>query len=109
MGGAPKFAESQTVPCVDYAGFAKSLGLRSMTLDDPADIGEAWEQALSADRPTVLDVHVDPDVPPIPPHASLDQMVSTVKALVAGDEDRYGVVKEGLKIKSRELLHHSGV
>jgi pyruvate dehydrogenase (quinone) len=107
MGGAPKFAESQTLPDVDYAAFAASLGLASRTVTDPADLGAAWDEALSADRPTVLDVHTDPNIPPIPPHATFTQAKATAEALIKGDEDRWGVVKEGIKTKAQELLPHS--
>lgn len=66
MEGSPKFAESQTLPDVDYARFARGLDLRGDNIEDPAQIASAWDRALSADRPTVLDVRCDPDVPPIP-------------------------------------------
>ncbi|MGN6332162.1 MAG: thiamine pyrophosphate-dependent enzyme, partial [Motilibacteraceae bacterium] len=100
----PKFAESQTLPDVDYAAFAASLGLQAITVDDPAQLEDAWRRALSADRPTVLDVHVDPNVPPVPPHATLTEMRATARSLMHGDEDRWGVVKEGVKTKVAELL-----
>ena len=35
MEGAPKFAESQTLPDVDYAAFAASLGLQGIYVDKP--------------------------------------------------------------------------
>jgi pyruvate dehydrogenase (quinone) len=104
MGAAPKFAESQTLPNVDYAAFAAGLGLYSLAVDDPGEVGSAWERALASDRPTVLDFHVDPNVPPIPPHTTFDQAISTAEALVKGDEDRWAVIKQGLKTKARELL-----
>lgn len=106
MAGAPKFAESQTLPDVDYAGFAASLGLGSATLTDPDQIATAWDQALLADRPTVLDVHCDPDIPPVPPHATFDQMKSAASAVLHGDENAFGIIKEGIKIKAQEFLPH---
>jgi len=106
MGGAPKFAESQTLPEVDYAGFAASLGLGSATLTEPDQIAPAWDQALRADRPTVLDVHCDPNVPPVPPHATFDQMKSAAAAVLKGDEDAFGLLKEGVKIKAQEFMPH---
>jgi pyruvate dehydrogenase (quinone) len=106
MGGAPKFPESQTLPDVDYAGFAAGLGLGSATLTDPDQIASAWDQALRADRPTVLDVHCDPDVPPVPPHATFDQMKSAASAVLRGDENAFGIMKEGIKIKAQEFLPH---
>lgn len=108
MAGAPKFTESQTLPDVDYAAFAASLGLQAITVTDPEEVGPAWDRALSADRPTVLDAHVDPDVPPIPPHATFEQMKDAAKAMLKGDEDRWGIVKEGLKTKAQEFLPHGG-
>jgi pyruvate dehydrogenase (quinone) len=106
MGGTPKFVESQTLPDVSYADFATSMGLRGVTVRDPAELAAAWREALSADRPTVLDVHTDPDVPPIPPHATFEQVKDAGLALIKGDESRWGVLKEGLKTKAQELLPH---
>jgi pyruvate dehydrogenase (quinone) len=108
MEGAPKFAESQTLPEVDYAGFAASLGLQAIAVDKPDQIGPAWDRALAADRPTVLDVRCDPNVPPIPPHATLAQIEDAGKAVLKGDEDRWSFVREGLKTKLQEFLPHPG-
>ena len=108
MEGAPKFAESQTLPSVDYASWAASLGLQGIAVDKPDDIGPAWDRALAADRPTLLDVRCDPNVPPIPPHATLEQMQDAGQAILHGDEDRWGIVKEGIKTKVQEFLPHSG-
>ena len=104
MGGTPTFVESQALPDVSYADFASSAGLGAITVTDPDQLPEAWATALSADRPYVLDVHCDPDVPPIPPHATLEQMSDMAKALIKGDTSRWGVIKEGLKTKAQELI-----
>jgi pyruvate dehydrogenase (quinone) len=104
MGGAPKFDESQRLPSVDYAAFAASLGLQAITVTDPSELPDAWARALSADRPTVLDVHTDPDVPPVPPHATIAEMRSTAEAMLKGDEDRWGVIKEGIRTKVAEVM-----
>jgi pyruvate dehydrogenase (quinone) len=106
MTGAPKFVESQRLPDVDYAGFAASLGLQAIAVDKPGDIASAWDNALGANRPTLLDVRCDPNVPPIPPHATFEQMTDAAKALWAGDEDRWGVIKQGVKTKLQEFLPH---
>jgi pyruvate dehydrogenase (quinone) len=104
MGGTPKFVESQALPDVSYADFASAAGLGAITVTEPDQLPEAWATALSADRPYVLDVHCDPDVPPIPPHATLEQMTDMAKALIKGDTSRWGVIKEGLKTKAQELI-----
>jgi pyruvate dehydrogenase (quinone) len=104
MEGAPKFAASQTLPDVDYAAFARSLGLQGINVDKADDVGPAWDAALAADRPTVLDVRCDPDVPPIPPHATWDQVKATASAVLHGDEDSAGFVKQGIKQKVQQYL-----
>jgi len=71
MGGTPKFIESQALPEMSYADVAASFGLGAIAVDDPDKLAGAWETALSADRPYLLDVRCDPEVPPIPPHADL--------------------------------------
>ena len=106
MGGTPTFVESQSLPDLSYADFAGSIGLGALTITDPEHLEDAWREALSADRPYVLDVHCDPDVPPIPPHATLEQMTDMAAALIKGDTSRWGVIKEGLKTKAQEFLPH---
>ena len=104
MSGAPKFEESQSLPDVDYAAFARSIGLEAINVDHVDQLGGAWEAALAAQRPMVLDVRCDPDVPPIPPHTTFEQAKATATALLHGDEDAWGVVREGVKQKAQEYL-----
>jgi pyruvate dehydrogenase (quinone) len=104
MENSPKFVASQALPDVDYAGFARSIGLVGENLDDPDSLGGAWDRALAADRPTVLDIRCDPDVPPIPPHATFEQAKSVVKAVLGGDEDSAGFIKQGIKQKVQQYL-----
>lgn len=106
MSGSPKFEESQTIPDVDYAAFAASLGLHAVTITEPEELAGAWDKALSADRPTVLDVYVDPNMPPIPPHATWEQFKSTTAAVLGGDENAWGFIKEGIKTKAQEFRPH---
>jgi pyruvate dehydrogenase (quinone) len=104
MGDSPKFVASQSLPDVDYAAFARDLGLHGENIDDSDQLGGAWDRALSADRPTVLDVRCDPDVPPIPPHTTFAQAKSVFKAVVKGDEDAAGLIKQGLRQKAQQYL-----
>jgi pyruvate dehydrogenase (quinone) len=104
MGGSPKFAESQSLPDLDYAAFARSIGLKGINVDTPAQLGPAWESALGASVPIVLDVRCDPNVPIVPPHTTWQQAKATATALLHGDEDRWGVAKEGIKQKVQDYL-----
>lgn len=104
MSGSPKFAASQDLPDMDYAAFARGIGLAGINVDTVEQLGDAWDRALGADRPTLLDVRCDPSVPPIPPHATLDQARSLSAALVKGDEDAWDIVKQGTKQKVQQYL-----
>lgn len=87
-----------------YASFARSIGLEGIEVDKPEAIGPAWDRALSSDRPVLLDVHVDPDIPPIPPHADFEQIKDVAEAIIKGDPDSWGIVRKGLKTKTQELF-----
>ncbi len=104
MSGAPQFEPSQHIPDVPYADFARSIGLGGVRVEKPGDVESAWRQALSADRPFVIDFRTDPAVPPIPPHASFDQIEAAAAAVLKGDSDRGNVLKQGIKAKMQEML-----
>ncbi|MGX5181688.1 thiamine pyrophosphate-requiring protein [Streptomyces avermitilis] len=104
MEGAPQFLPSQALPDVPYADFARSIGLDGVRVEKPSDVEGAWQRALAADRPCVLDFRTDPAVPPIPPHASLDQIEAAASSIIHGDSDRVGMVRQGIKAKVQEML-----
>ncbi|MEU1214597.1 thiamine pyrophosphate-requiring protein [Streptomyces sp. NPDC005791] len=104
MSGAPQFLPSQSIPDVPYADFARSIGLDGVRVEKPGEVEAAWRQALSADRPFVIDFRTDPAVPPIPPHASFEQIEAAATAIVKGDSDRAGMIRQGFKSKVQEML-----
>ncbi|MFF7163408.1 thiamine pyrophosphate-requiring protein [Streptomyces sp. NPDC008086] len=104
MEGAPQFLPSQSIPDVAYADFARSLGLGATRVEKPQDVRGAWETALASDRPHVLDFRTDPAVPPIPPHATLDQIEAAAASVLKGDSDRAAMVRQGFKAKVQEFL-----
>lgn len=108
MQGAPQFEPSQHLPDVRYADFAVGLGLYGVRVEDPQEVEQVWRQALASDRPYVIDFRTDPAVPPIPPHASLDQITAAASAVLHGDSDRGSMVKQGIKAKIQEFLPGSG-
>nr|WP_024964955.1 thiamine pyrophosphate-requiring protein [Pantoea sp. IMH] len=85
MEGNPRFVSSQAVPDVRYAQFAESLGLKGIYVDDPEKLSAAWAEALSADRPVVLEVKTDPEVAPLPPHITFKQAKAFMASMVKGD------------------------
>ncbi|MEU7166713.1 thiamine pyrophosphate-requiring protein [Streptomyces morookaense] len=104
MSGAPQFLPSQSLPDVPYAEVAHSFGLGGVRVTKPDGVVAAWQQALAADRPFVIDFRTDPAVPPIPPHATLDQIEAAAASVLKGDSDRAGMVRQGFKAKIQEML-----
>jgi pyruvate dehydrogenase (quinone) len=91
MEGEPRFTRSQSLPDIDYAAYARLLGLDGVRIDQPGQIADAWRRALAADRPFVIDAVVDANVPTLPPRVKpkLEEKLAT--ALANGDPDAAGV------------------
>ena len=92
LSGDPKFEDSQALPLFPYADYARLLGLGGIRVDDPERVGAAWDEALAADRPTLLEMVTDPDVPPLPPNYSGKQARNYLSSLARRDPDAKGTV-----------------
>jgi pyruvate dehydrogenase (quinone) len=110
MEGDPKFDASQQIPNVPYHRFGELIGLRGLYVDDPDRLGAAWEEALASDRPVVLEVKTDPEVPPLPPHITFKQAGNFAKALAKGDPREGGVIAGAMRQVLGAILpgHHDG-
>jgi len=97
MEGDPKLEASQDVPNFPYAAYAEMLGFKGILVEDPDKLGAAWDLALSCDRPALIEVYADPDVPPLPPHITLKQAKAYASALMKGDPNFIGIVKATIK------------
>ncbi|MFF9622662.1 thiamine pyrophosphate-requiring protein [Streptomyces griseosporeus] len=106
MEGAPSFLPSQELPDVQYAAFARSLGLTGVRVEKPEDVEAGWRAGLEADGPAVIEFLTDPAVPPIPPHATWEQMEATAASILKGDTDRGSMIRQGFKAKMQEFLPH---
>ncbi len=95
--GDPKFSASQDLPAFAYAEYARLLGLHGIRVDRPEDIASAWDKALSADRPVLLEMVTDANVPPLPPHVTRQQAMHYAKALLHGDPDAGEVVMASMR------------
>ena len=68
------------------------IGLKGIYVDRPENVGPAWDEALSSDRPVLLEVKTDPEVPPLPPHLTFEQMKKITETLAKGDSREAGIV-----------------
>ena len=104
--GDPKFDASQDLPDFPYADYARSLGLDGVRVDRPQNLGAAWDRALAATRPFVLEAITDPDVPPMPPHITLEQARNYASSVLKGDANALGFLKQTLKDVAESYLPH---
>jgi pyruvate dehydrogenase (quinone) len=107
-GGDPRLPLTQAIPDFPYATFADSVGLTGIRVDRPEDVGSAIEQALNATTPVVLDVYTDPNVPTLPPHITFEEAKMYSTALLKGDPEEAGIIKQSVKSVVEGILPHKG-
>ena len=106
LAGDPKFEGSQTLPNFHYARYAESLGLKGIVVDTPDEIGRAWDEALAASCPVVIDAITDPDVPPLPPHITFEQAEAYASALWKGDPNERGILRQTFREMGDAIMPH---
>jgi pyruvate dehydrogenase (quinone) len=104
MSGDPKFEGSQDLPDFPYASYAEMLGLKGIRVDNPEQVGAAWDQAMQSDRPVVYEAITDPEVPPLPPHITIEQAKALSSALLSGDPHAGRIVRQSFKQKVQEFV-----
>ncbi len=97
--GEGKTEMTQSLPDFPYHKYAELVGLKGIFVDHPDRVGAAWDEALAADRPVILEAYTDPNVPPLPPHITLKDAKNFMSMM--RDEPELGSV---LKNSAKELL-----
>src|SRR4051794_17823955 len=104
LEGDPKYEGSRVLPDFPSARYAQRVGLEGIRVDSPDQVGDAWDEAFAADRPCVLEAITDPEVPPLPPHITLQQAQHFMKAIIGGDPDARRMIRQSFSEKVAEFL-----
>jgi pyruvate dehydrogenase (quinone) len=104
LSGDSKLDASQVLPEFDYAGFARMVGLHAARVERPEDVGAAWDDALAAGRPALIEFVTDPEVPPLPPHIRFEQARELAHAVAEGDPASGRFMRQSLRGKLAEFL-----
>ena len=104
MEGDPKYEGSQSLPDFPYARYAELIGLEGIRVDDPENVGAAWDDALAAERPCVIEAITDPEVPPLPPHITVQQARHFMQAIRSGDPNARRMIRQSFAEKIVEFL-----
>ena len=107
MNGNPRYDASQDIPDVRYSSFAELIGLKGIYVDDPKDLGQAWDEALSAGGPVVLEVKTDPEIAPLPPHITFKEAKKFMFAMTK-DQDAGHVIRDTARQVINAVLHREG-
>jgi pyruvate dehydrogenase (quinone) len=104
MAGDPKLDASQVLPSFPFAEYARLLGLHAERVERPEDVGPAWDAALAAGRPALIEAMTDPEVPPLPPHIRFEQVKQLSHALLKGEPAAAEILVEAAKGKAAEFF-----
>ena len=104
MSGDPKLEMSQVLPDFPYARYAELIGAKGIRVDQPEQVGSAWDEALAHDGITLIEAITDPEVPPLPPHIRFEQANKLSRALLKGEPATGAILKEAFKGKLQEFV-----
>jgi pyruvate dehydrogenase (quinone) len=103
LTGDPKYPGTQWIPDFPHARFAELVGVKGISCEDPDSLGGAWDEALATKGPVLLEVRVDAEIPPLPPHIRWEQAEKMAKAMAKGDPEFVGVMQKSLRGKLQEF------
>src|SRR5919109_540474 len=104
FAGDPKYPATQQIPDFPAARYAELVGLGGRRVEQPDDVASAWDEALAETTPFVLEFVVDPEIPPLPPHVTVEQAEKMAQAMVKGDPEAAGVMSKALRGKLSEFI-----
>ena len=103
LTGDPKYPGTQWIPDFPPARFAELVGFKGIFCEDPDALSGAWDEALATNGPVVLEVRVDAEIPPLPPHIRWEQAEKMAKAMAKGDPELVGVMQKSIRGKLQEF------
>lgn len=93
----PVWSTSQDVESIDYAAYAELLGFTGIRVKSDDDVAAAWDAAFAHRGITVIDAYTSKNVPPLPPKVAFEFAKNTGMALLKGDPDATGVIRDTAK------------
>ncbi len=94
--GEGKTESTQSIPDMAYHKYAELLDLKGILVDHPDRIAAAWDEALAADRPVILEARTDPNVPPLPPHITVEEALNFM-SMIPKEPELASVIKGSVR------------
>jgi pyruvate dehydrogenase (quinone) len=102
LEGNPEFGVE--LEPIDFAMVATACGAKGYTIERPEDAENILREALAHRGPTVVQAVVDPNEPPMPGKATMEQALKFAKALARGQKDAAKIIATIGEDKIREVI-----
>ncbi len=87
----------------DFAPWANSCGGLGIRVEDPGEVESAVRRALAFEGPSLVDVVVNPDEPPMPSKVTYEQAKGFVESFLRGQPRRAAITSTLFRDKITEL------
>jgi pyruvate dehydrogenase (quinone) len=102
LEGNPQFGVE--LQPIDFAQVAEACGARGLTIERPGDAERILREALSHPGPVVVQALVDPNEPPMPGKATMEQAYKFAKSLLRGEKNAAKIFETIAEDKIREVV-----
>ncbi len=89
---------------INFAKFAEACGGLGFTVEKPEDIRPTLQQAIASGKPSVVEIYVDPNEPPMPAKISMQQASGFAEALIKGQPEGGKIALTLFRDKLNELF-----
>lgn len=89
--GYPEHGVRFASPVPDFSAWARACGGYGRKVSDPAKLDTAIREALAFDGPSLVDVDVDPNEPPLPGRIEYDQAKKFATAFLKGQPHKAAI------------------
>jgi pyruvate dehydrogenase (quinone)/pyruvate oxidase len=100
--GFPEYGVRWEKPA-DFSPWAESCGGLARRVEHPGDLDGAVREAFAFDGPALVDVHVNPDEPPMPPRVKYEQAKGFAESFLRGQPRRAAIASTLFRDKLDQL------
>ena len=106
--GNPEFGVEFTP--IDYARFAEACGGKGYSIKEPNDVNSIMHEAMSDNKPAIIEAYVDPFDPPMPPKVEMEFVRKLAESFTKGQPyaKRIGLTlfRNQVHERLRDFHHH---
>ena len=109
--GNPEFGVEFTP--IDYARFAEACGGKGYSIKEPSEVNSVMHEAMSHEKPTIIEAYVDPFDPPMPPKVEMEFVRKLAESFAKGQPyaRRIGLTlyRNQVHERLRDFHHHDQI